>query len=334
MPGSRPRPQFDFAVRPLPYWDGVEGAPQNTIIGGASLWVMAGQVGRGIQGRRRLPELPVSSPEIQAKWHQDTGYLPITQAAADLTKAQGFYEANPGTDIAVIQMTAKAPTANSKGLRLGSFDQIRGIIDEELEAVWAGDKTAQAALGQRGRARQRAAAPVRAGQPLRTAVPGGRGVTARRVSAWKNASHSKAGCCRFCCCCRRSSITAVFFFYPAGQAVWQSLFIPDPFGLKIAVRRAGQFRIPARRPLLPRRLPDHGDLLGPRHAGLDGRGAVSRRAGRPADQGLGHLSHPADLALCRRAGGGGRAVAVHVQHPRRCRCRGIWASWAMTGTTC
>ena len=88
----------------------------------------------------------LSSPEIQAKWHQDTGYLPITAAAGELTKEQGFYEANPGTDIAVMQMTAKQPTENSKGLRLGSFDQIRGIIDEELEAVWSGDKTAQAAL--------------------------------------------------------------------------------------------------------------------------------------------------------------------------------------------
>ncbi len=43
-------------------------------------------------------------------------------------------------------MTGQAPTENSKGLRLGNFDQIRGVIDEELEAVWAGDKTAQAAL--------------------------------------------------------------------------------------------------------------------------------------------------------------------------------------------
>jgi sn-glycerol 3-phosphate transport system substrate-binding protein len=43
-------------------------------------------------------------------------------------------------------MTAKDPTENSKGIRLGSFDQIRTVIDEELEAVWAGTKTAQAAL--------------------------------------------------------------------------------------------------------------------------------------------------------------------------------------------
>ena len=43
-------------------------------------------------------------------------------------------------------MTGKEPTGNSKGLRLGNFDQIRGIIDEELEAVWQGEKEAQAAL--------------------------------------------------------------------------------------------------------------------------------------------------------------------------------------------
>jgi sn-glycerol 3-phosphate transport system substrate-binding protein len=72
--------------------------------------------------------------------------LPITSEAGDATRAAGFYEANPGTEVAVIQMTAKEPTANSNGLRLGSFDQIRGIIDEELEGIWAGDKTAQEAM--------------------------------------------------------------------------------------------------------------------------------------------------------------------------------------------
>jgi len=143
--GIKDEAQFEFDVRPLPYWSDVEGAPQNTIIGGASLWVMAGQSDEEYKGVAEFLNF-LSSPEIQAKWHQDTGYLPSTQAAADLTAEQGFYEANPGTDIAVKQMTAKAPTENSKGIRLGSYDQIRTIIDEELEAVWTGDKDAQAAL--------------------------------------------------------------------------------------------------------------------------------------------------------------------------------------------
>lgn len=143
--GIKAEAKFDFSVKPLPYWEGAEGAPQNTIIGGASLWVMEGHEAEEYKGVAQFLNF-LSSTDIQAKWHQDTGYLPITIAAGEKTKADGFYESNPGTDIAVTQMTTKEPTANSKGLRLGSFDQIRGIIDEELEAVWSGDKTAQVAL--------------------------------------------------------------------------------------------------------------------------------------------------------------------------------------------
>lgn len=143
--GVKSEAKFAFDIRPLPYWDAVEAAPVNTIIGGASLWVMSGHEPEEYAGVAEFLNF-LSSADIQAKWHQDTGYLPITMAAYEQTKASGFYDANPGTDIAVIQMTGKAPTANSKGVRLGNFDQIRGIIDEELEAVWAGDKSAKDAL--------------------------------------------------------------------------------------------------------------------------------------------------------------------------------------------
>ncbi len=36
-------------------------------------------------------------------------------------------------------------------------------------------------------------------------------------------------------------ITAIFFFYPAGQAIYQSLFIPDPFGLSMQWVGLGNF---------------------------------------------------------------------------------------------
>ncbi|MDH3476194.1 MAG: sn-glycerol-3-phosphate ABC transporter substrate-binding protein UgpB [Rhodospirillales bacterium] len=143
--GVKAEAKFAFQIRPLPYWEGVPGAPQNTIIGGASLWTLSGHSPEEYKGVAAFLNF-LSSTDVQTKWHQNTGYLPITLAAGEKTKAEGFYAANPGTEIAGMQMTAKAPTANSKGLRLGSFDQIRGIIDEELEAVWSGDKTAQAAL--------------------------------------------------------------------------------------------------------------------------------------------------------------------------------------------
>ncbi len=143
--GVQAEADFEFEIRPLPYWDSVEGAPQNTIIGGASLWVFEGHSDEEYAGVAEFLNF-LSTPEIQAQWHQDTGYLPITHAAYEMTREAGFYEENPGTEIAIEQMTGKEPTANSKGLRLGFFDQIRAIIDEELEAVWAGDKAAEAAL--------------------------------------------------------------------------------------------------------------------------------------------------------------------------------------------
>ncbi|MDJ0946486.1 MAG: sn-glycerol-3-phosphate ABC transporter substrate-binding protein UgpB [Kiloniellales bacterium] len=143
--GIKAEAKFPFGVGNLPYWPAVTDKPQNTIIGGASLWVMAGHSEAEYKGVAKFFSF-LSSPEAQASWHQTTGYLPITTAAYDLTKEQGFYDKNPGTDIAIKQMTGAAPTASSKGLRLGSFDQIRGIIDEELEAVWTGKKSAQEAL--------------------------------------------------------------------------------------------------------------------------------------------------------------------------------------------
>ena len=83
---------------------------------------------------------------MQAWWHQETGYVPITSAAYELSKEQGFYGENPGTDTAIQQLSLNQPTANSRGLRFGSFVQIRDILNEEMEAIWNGSKTADQAL--------------------------------------------------------------------------------------------------------------------------------------------------------------------------------------------
>jgi sn-glycerol 3-phosphate transport system substrate-binding protein len=137
--------KFEFGVARLPYHEEVKGAPQNTIIGGASLWVMQGHKATEYKGVAAFFEY-LASTDVAVKWHQETGYLPLTQAAYDATKKSGFYDKNPGTDISVLQMTNKKPTANSKGIRLGNFVQIREIIDEELEQVWAAKKTPKDAL--------------------------------------------------------------------------------------------------------------------------------------------------------------------------------------------
>jgi len=136
--------KFDYGISTLPYYPDVPGAPQNTVIGGASLWVMAGHTPAEYKAVAAFMNY-LSSPEVQAASHQRTGYLPITTAAYKLTEASGYYKKNPGSDVAVNQMIRKV-TDKSRGIRLGNFLQIRTIIDEELEQVWAGKKTPKEAL--------------------------------------------------------------------------------------------------------------------------------------------------------------------------------------------
>ncbi|HEJ9590478.1 TPA: sn-glycerol-3-phosphate ABC transporter substrate-binding protein UgpB [Proteus mirabilis] len=136
---------IDIGVSQLPYDDTLVDKPANSIIGGASLWVMAGRPDAEYNGVAEFFTY-LSSPEVQADWHQATGYLPVTKAAYALTQQQGFYQKNPGADTAILQMTTSDSTANSKGLRFGNFLQTREIVDEELEKVWSGKQSAQTAL--------------------------------------------------------------------------------------------------------------------------------------------------------------------------------------------
>ena len=136
--------KFGFGVAPLPYYQDVPGAPQNTVLGGASLWVMSGKKAEEYKGVAQFFSY-ISSPEVQSASHKRTGYLPATMAAFELTEKSGFYKQNPGTDVAVNQMIRKV-TDNSRGLRLGNLPQIRAVEDEELEQVWAGKKAPKEAL--------------------------------------------------------------------------------------------------------------------------------------------------------------------------------------------
>ncbi len=136
--------KFDFGVATLPYYPDVPGAPQNTVIGGASLWVMSGKPADHYKAVAAFFNY-LSSPEVQSASHKRTGYLPITTAAFKLTEDSGYYKQNPGSEVAVNQMIRKT-TDKSRGIRLGNFLQIRTIIDEELEQVWAGKQSAKQAL--------------------------------------------------------------------------------------------------------------------------------------------------------------------------------------------
>ena len=136
--------KFKYGISTLPYYPDVKGAPQNTVIGGASLWVMAGKTPEKYKGVARFFDF-LSDTKVQSESHKRTGYLPITMGAFKLTDASGFYKDKPGTDVAVTQMIRKT-TDKSRGIRLGNFVQIRTIVDEETEQIWSGKRSAKEAL--------------------------------------------------------------------------------------------------------------------------------------------------------------------------------------------
>ena len=136
---------MNYGIGQLPYDSDAPGAPQNTIPGGASLWVMGGKSDETYKGIAAFFSY-ISQTDVQEYLHQTSGYLPVTMAAYEATKASGFYDQNPGRETPITQMMGKAPTANSKGVRLINLPQIRDIENEEFEKMLAGEQSAQEAL--------------------------------------------------------------------------------------------------------------------------------------------------------------------------------------------
>jgi sn-glycerol 3-phosphate transport system substrate-binding protein len=137
--------KFEWANAPMPYYPDVNGAPQNSTLGGASLWVMGGKKADEYKGVAKFFAF-LSDTDRQAKLHTDSGYLPITKAAYEKVKGSGFYKTNPYLETPLIELTNKPPTEYSRGLRLGNLVQIRDIWAEEIESALTGNKSAKAAL--------------------------------------------------------------------------------------------------------------------------------------------------------------------------------------------
>ena len=136
----------------LPFYDDMPGAPKNSIIGGAAFWTM----NRGPSATRSPEEYRgvaefyahLARTEVAAKWHTDTGFLPVTRAAYEQVKGTGFYTQNPGADVPIEQLLRGGgqTTGATRGIRLGGFVEIRVIMQEEMERALQGQQTAQQAL--------------------------------------------------------------------------------------------------------------------------------------------------------------------------------------------
>ena len=116
-----------------------------SIIGGATLWVMKGKPAAENRGTARFLKF-ISDTNQQMWWHVTTGYLAISNSAVKNLEAGYHFKKNPDQFTAFAQLTQGQATANSQGLRLGNFVQIRDVIEAEMENIFAGKKAPKQGL--------------------------------------------------------------------------------------------------------------------------------------------------------------------------------------------
>ena len=135
---------FEFSATYLPYWESITSSPTQTFIGGAALFALSGHDDADNKASAEFFKF-LSSPEIQLMWHKETGYVPITTAAYDAAKAEGYYQEKPQAEIGIKQLSLPSGD-NSRGYRMGFYVQIRDVMNREYGRIFAGETDVESAF--------------------------------------------------------------------------------------------------------------------------------------------------------------------------------------------
>ncbi|MFV1442733.1 MULTISPECIES: extracellular solute-binding protein [unclassified Phaeobacter] len=135
---------FDFSATMLPYWEAVTTEPTQTFIGGASLFAMAGHDAEENKATAAFFDF-LTSAEVQYFWHKETGYVPITEAAYEMAKADGHYDRAPAAEVGIQQLSLAAGD-NTKGYRMGFYVQIRDVMNREYGRILTGETSVEDAF--------------------------------------------------------------------------------------------------------------------------------------------------------------------------------------------
>ncbi len=139
----RHKPDFQFGVAVLPYYDDVYGVtPSRVLPDGMALWVLAVD---------KKPEQLVIArfiaflmkPDVQREWVRATGFLPMSSAAVQALREAG---GNPAL-LAQAEARLSMPKRDAQRTKYGfGRSRIRNILNEEVEFVWGNQKPPKAAL--------------------------------------------------------------------------------------------------------------------------------------------------------------------------------------------
>jgi sn-glycerol 3-phosphate transport system substrate-binding protein len=135
---------FDFSATYLPYWEAVTSEPKQTFIGGAALFAMSGQSDEENAATAKFFEF-LTAPETQYFWHQETGYVPITEAAYELAQEDGHYDRMPAAEVGIQQLSLPAGE-HTRGYRMGFYVQIRDVMNREYGRILTGESSVEDAF--------------------------------------------------------------------------------------------------------------------------------------------------------------------------------------------
>lgn len=135
---------FKWASTFLPYWSSITPEGYQSFIGGASLFAMSGKSAEQNKATAAFFQY-LTSPEVQYMWHRETGYVPITNAAYDMAKADGHYDRFPAAETGIKQLMLPAGD-NTHGYRMGFYVQIRDVENRELAKFLNGETSIEDAL--------------------------------------------------------------------------------------------------------------------------------------------------------------------------------------------
>lgn len=129
--------RFSVGVAPVPKHDEGRRTPGSPLVGGSALWMLAGHPAGDQKAVAKFIAWLVS-PKVAAEWHQETGYLPMTDAAARAADVS-FYQKIPGTQ-SIVQSMQNASGPYSRGMRLTQYPAVNAILVEETMAALNGEK--------------------------------------------------------------------------------------------------------------------------------------------------------------------------------------------------
>ncbi|TQR20431.1 ABC transporter substrate-binding protein [Psychrobacillus vulpis] len=143
---------FEVGVAYIPYSD--EAERKGVVIGGASLWMSKGIAEAEQKAAWEFMKY-LTTPEVQAKWHLETGYFAINPSAYDEAVVKDAWGKMPQLKVTVDQLQSTEPSIATQGALISVFPESRQQVVTALENLYQG-MSPQEALDQAAEGTNRA----------------------------------------------------------------------------------------------------------------------------------------------------------------------------------